>query len=627
MFSIALKAANRAGTLRNCVLLLFLFLIGAQSQAQVLRVVKGVFTDTTNSNIPVVIGATVKDDALVFGSETGGQIKLYDKGLLSFSGGFTIKAELYFEQTPNYPLAMKVSSLSADFKNGKFNSSWMSFPSEPIFTTKTSQYNYYPVGTELLNGYATLPLNEWVKVEINYDESLGITTTKINGVEDRRLVRYRGKEKVWSVLNQPMYFLQNATNVRVREISFKSGQPEAAPTMTVYANGLPYTSQVQLTFDQIDKRLKLPIAVTVYQQRKGQLTRSFTMRLNNLNRKDTLIPMLAFSKEPMNVKVKTSFLEQDFEITNKPAPSPYTGKFPLVLFHAQPEDFDKVAFLGFNTVLNDFNIMSSGLPTAEIKQALDSGEAKGLKVMIVANSGSIKLDYVNTFKNHPALCGWFIANEPFGPAMMDTVRDDNNAVKLMDEKHPTMALLNNFNRLTGIDCDIIGVDPYPIPNISMRMVDDAVKAALKASNGTKPVWSVIPHYLYKMPTFEELKSMAWLGIVAGAHGVGLFEYDHRSPATPTGYYMADYADQMEKVGTVFREIATWDWLLTAKAVVYPTNNLAVHACTKTANGKTYLLVANDSRKAELSTFTVGTKLVTLTLNPLEVRQIDMATLP
>lgn len=604
----------------------FFVLMAMLSQAQVLRVKNGVFTDTTNTNVPVIIGGTIKGDALFFGTESGNQIKLYDKGLLSFVGGFTLKAELYFEQTPNYPLAMKVSSLSADFKNGKFNSSWMSFPSEPVFTTKSSQYTYYPVGTELLNGYGVLPLNEWVKVEINYDESLGITTTKINGVVDRTLVRYRGKERVWSVLNQPMYFLQNATNVRVREIVFKSGQPEAAPTMNVDVNGLPYANQVQLTFDQIDKRLKLPIWVTVYQQRKGQLTRSFTMRLNNLNRKDTLIPMLAFSKEPMNVKVKTSFLEKDFEITNKAAPSPYVGKYPLVLFHAQPVDFRKVSSLGFNTILNDFNIMSSGLPTAEIKKALDSAEAINMQVMVVANSGSIKLDYVTTFKNHPSLYGWFIANEPFGPAMMDTVRDDNNAVKLMDEKHPTMALLNNFNRLVGIDCDIIGVDPYPIPNISMRMVDDAVKAAIKACNDTKPVWSVIPHYAYKMPTFEELKSMAWLGIIAGAEGIGLFEFDHRSPATPSGYYMADFPDQMSRVGSVFREIASWDWLLTSKAVVYPTNNLAVHACTKTANGKTYLLLANDSRKAESATFQVGLKSISLTMSPLEVRMVDMATL-
>jgi hypothetical protein len=247
-------------------------------------------------------------------------------------------------------------------------------------------------------------------------------------------------------------------------------------------------------------------------------------------------------------------------------------------------------------------------------------------MIVVANSGLIKLSYVALFKNHPALYGWSLADEPWGEAMMDTIRDDNNAVKTVDEKHPTMVLMNNFNRLNGLDCDIIGVDPSPVPNISMRMVDDAVKAGIKACNDTKPVWSIIPHYPQKMPTFEELKSMAWLGIIAGASGIGLFEYDHRAPATPTGYYAGDYPDHMDKIGTVFREVASWDWLLTAKAITYTTGNLAVHACTKTALGKTYLLVANDSRKPESASFQVGSNTISLTMDPLEVRMIDMSTL-
>ncbi len=608
------------------LLSLFFLLSFFTAKAQVLRVKNGAFIDTTGRVTPTILGGTVSGDALVFGNTPGNLIQLPDNGVFNFSGGFTIKGELYFEEVPTYNFVMKVASLSTDFKNGKVNSSWMSFPSEPIFTTSPTQYNYYPVGTELLNGYNLVPVGQWVTVEISYDEYLGVTTTKINGVTDRYHIRYRGKERVWSLLNQPMRFLQNAVNVRVRELSFTSGQPEAGHGMNVYANGLPFRSQIQLTFDQIDTRLPLPIEVTISQMVPGGTFQPFAMLLKTLNRKDTLIPMPRYMNAPMTVKIKTSFLEKDFKITHKAAASPYTGKFPLLVYNVQPADFRRVAGLGFNMVMNDFSILP-GLPAANIQRSLDSAQANGMKLIVVANSGPVKIGYVNQFKSHPALYGWYLADEPSGLHMMDTIRDDNNAVKAVDATHPTMVMMNNFNKMNGLDCDIIGVDPSPVPNISMRMVDDAVKAALRASNYTKPVFSVIPHYPQKLPTREELKSMVWLGIIAGAGGIGMFEFDHRSPLTPTGYYAVDHPDHLDKIGSVFREAATWDWLLRGGPITArPTGNLAMHACTKTANGKTYLLVANDSRRAETASFMVGTIPVSLTLNPLEVRMINTARL-
>lgn len=606
-----------------------LIALGNLTQAQVLRVKDGVFADTTNQFTPVVIGGSVVGNELVFGNNAGNEVKLYDNGALHFTGGFTLTAELYFEQPPtNYALAMKVSSMSLDFKNSKLNSSWMSFPSEPIFTNKSAQFNYFPVGTELLNGYTPIPTGQWVKFEVNYDESVGVTTTKINGVVDRYHVRYRGKEKVWNVPNQPLHFLYGATNVRVRELTIRNGQPTTNPAnLNVYINGLPFRNQLQITFDQIDRRLPLPITATVYLQRLGQLTKTITLKLNTLNRKDTLIPMPAYTGVPMNVKVKTKYWEKDFTVTNRTAPSPYTDRFPIVMYHAQPEDFRLLSTLGVSVVLNDFNVMSSGLPTAEIQQSLDSALKYNMKVIVVANSGVVKLGYVALFKTHPALYGWYIADEPSGAFLTDSIRIDNNAVKMIDEKKPTLVMMNNFNRLQGLDCDIIGVDPWPIPNISLRMVSDAVKAGLAATNDTKPVMCITPHKTDRIPTLEEMRCMAWLGIIAGASSIGMFEFDHRSPATPTGYYAGSYPDHLAKIGTVYNEVRSWDWLLNAKAVLYSPTNLALHACTKTANGKTYLLLANDSRKAETGSLTIGGKTISLAMNPLEVRMVDTSTLP
>lgn len=596
--------------------------MGFFTQAQVLQVKNGVFKDITNVCTPSITGGIVQGDALVFGAASGSGIYLPDAGRVNFKGGFTLKAKVYFETTPNYQFSMKFGSYSTSFMSGgKITSNWMTFASEPIFTNKSGQYNYYPVGTELLNGYATLPLKQWVDLEYSYDEALGKTVTKINGVIDRVLDRYRGAETVSNMSGQPLRFFEGATNLRVREISFTTGRPVSTPTMNIQANGLPYRNQFLVTIDQIDPNLRLPQLVYVYAFRPGAAAVLYTFNINDTKRIDTTFPMPVWNGQPMTVQVKVAGIERNFEIVNRAAPSPFVGtKFPIVAYHAKPEDFRRLAKMGFSIIQNDFNVMGDGgAPAANIQRALDSAKVLDLGIYVVAKSGSIKQSYVTQFKNNPNLYGWYLADEPGGADLLEVTREDNNAVKLIDEKRPTMVMMNNFNRLTGLDCDIIGVDPFALPNISLRMIDDAVKAGIRAAKGTKPVFVLFPHYNTQVPNLAELKCMSWIGIIAGAYGIGIFEWDHRSLSTPKGYYVGDNPAQVAIVGTVFSEVRSYDWLLSAKNVDCQTGNLAIHACTKTVNGKTYLLLANDSRKAESATFVAGGKTVAIALAPYEVK--------
>lgn len=603
--------------------------LGNFTQAQVLRVKNGVFRDTTNVYTPSITGGSVVGDALVFGSASGNVISMEDRGRTNFTGGFTLSAEVWFDETPNYFFGMKFGSFCISFMSGgKMTSNWMTFPTEPIFTTAPGQITTYPVGTELLNGYTTLPLKQWVKLEYNYDEGTGITRTKINGVEDRILTRYRGAERVQNLPTHIIKFFENAKNCKVREIAFRTGRPttNGVPTLTVQANGLPFRNQILLSFDQIDPGLKFPLTAWVYCFRTGALTTSHPIKINGPARRDTTIPMPAWNGSPMRVQVKVAGIERNFSIVNRSAPSPYTGRFPIVAYHAQAQDFKQLASLGFSVVQNDFNVMGSGGdPAANIQRSLDSAKKYNLGVYVVANWSVTKQGYVARFKDHPNLYGWYLADEPGGAGLFDTIRTYNNAVKVIDEKKPTMVMMNNFNRLTGLDCDIIGVDPFPLPNISLRMIDDATKAAIRATNDTKPVLTLMPHYNSLIPNLAELKCMSWLAVIAGAHGIGIFEWDHRSLNTPNGYYIGNNPTQVAIIGSVFNEMRTYDWLLSAKNVNYATGNLAIHACTKTANGKTFLFLANDSRKSETATFVAAGKTISVTMAPYEVKIQDLNT--
>ena len=109
----------------------------------------------------------------------------------------TLEAWIYFEEAlvaKSVPLALKVGSFSWEIAKGKLNTSWLVFPSEPIFTTTPQQFKYFPVGGDMINGFMHVPLKKWVRLTVAYDEALGAVTTRLDGMTDRQRYRYRGAE-------------------------------------------------------------------------------------------------------------------------------------------------------------------------------------------------------------------------------------------------------------------------------------------------------------------------------------------------------------------------------------------------------------------------------------------------
>jgi hypothetical protein len=170
---------------------------------------------------------------------------------------------------------------------------------------------------------------------------------------------------------------------------------------------------------------------------------------------------------------------------------------------------------------------------------------------------------------------------------------------------------NNYSRLqdTAPACDIIATDPYPVPNVSLRAVADATLAARRAVADRKPVWTVLPQYGGKVPTREELRCMAWLAIASGANGLGFFTWDERIRDAQTGalkgWFTPEHPEQIEDLRAVLKELRSLEPILLAPpAAQQPTMlpaNPALHALIKEADGKRWLVIANDSRRAEETT--------------------------
>ncbi|MEZ0257835.1 MAG: hypothetical protein ACAI37_21325 [Chthoniobacter sp.] len=599
---------------------------------------KSELVDRTGHFKPIVTGGKVTPDPafgaclrLAAGDKTGITIK--DDGTISFEGGVTLDAWVCFDELPpekGAMLAMKIGSFAWDLQKGKFNTAWLTFPSEEIFTTTPQQFKYYPVGVELINGLMNVPVGKWVHLTASYDASLGVITTLIDGVVDRRRYRYRGPQPLLSDSKGPLTLLTGLTSCRVGAIKLSKSTPEVAPpTMEAYLNALPYRGEVMITLDHIDSRIALPIEITIVAEKaSGAASTLQKITLDSHTRRDVVFdaPTWVNSLHTFTVNATSEgrqFFTRTLRLGNvKPAGRTmihadntlsHDGKkfFPLMMYHAMPEDFPLMAELGINIVLNDFNLNRT-YPSDRagyvqgLTACLDAAEKNHLFMIASANAAFGKLFTIPVAREHPALLLWYGDDEPWGD--LTRLSESYNTIKMIEPNLPVLIVQNNYSRLqdTAPAADILATDPYPIPNVSLRAVCDATQSSIRAVAGRKPVWAVLPQYGGKVPTREELRGMIWLAIASGANGLGFFTWDERirDPQTSAlhGWFTKEHPEQIEDLRSVLREVHALEAvLLTSNAEKQPAfapANPALHALLKEADGHRYLIVANDSRRAE-----------------------------
>lgn len=596
--------------------------------------------DRTGQIQPESSGSIVRDERFNWAWKlNAGGIVIKDTGSLRFDGGLTLDTWLRFDEPlpeKGALFALKVGSFDWDFQNGKVNTAWMVFPSEPIVGVTPPQYNYYPVGGDMINGLMSVPLGRWVRLTACYDEALGVTTTLIDGLVDRRRFRYRGPQRLQSDGKKPLTMLQGIPGCQVASVKLSAGPPDVLPpTMETYLQVLPFRGQVMLTLDHIDPRLPLPIEVVVVTEKaSGEATTLQTIRLDSHARRDVLfaaatswfntlhtysVSAAAGGRQFYSRSVRLANVKPAGRVTFDGAIASRDGKkfFPLMIYHAMPEDFPLMVELGFNLVLNDFNLFRAhGGDRAgyarELVECLDAAQKNNLGMIVSANAAFGKLHTVAAAKDHPALALWYGADEPWGD--LARLQESYNTIKLLAPDPPVLVVQNNYSRLqdTAPGADILAVDPYPVPNVSLRAVADATQSARRAVADYKPVWTVIPQYGGKVPTRIELRCMAWLAIASGAGGLGVFTWDERSRDPQTralrGWFTKEHPENIEDLRAVIGELRAGESVLVAPPAArqpsFAAANPAVHVLLKEPPGKRWLIAANDSRTAEEATLTI-----------------------
>ena len=238
----------------------------------------------------------------------------------------------------------------------------------------------------------------------------------------------------------------------------------------------------------------------------------------------------------------------------------------------------------------------------------------------VAHSKKMGNDYVKEMfekvKDHPAILAWYICDEL--PSSMDwALRERHQLLKRLDPDHPTWCVIyepENYRPFLG-GYDIAGVDPYPIGNhgdakaTSISIASSWTLEAKNAMFGFRPIWNVPQAFNWAwyrkaeygkngvdMPTEEELRSMTWQSIAAGANGIVYYSffniYDgEKEPLRSQIFnYVCKVAQEVRD-----REQILLSPLPPPEIVRLPKGVVA--RSWKTRDGDIYLLACNTLRKA------------------------------
>lgn len=608
---------------------------------------KGAFEATVKG------GEIVPDErfghALQFGEEGGNGISVKDGGKLDFSRGLTLEAWIQLQQPdektphPGGPLFVKMGSFYTTLKANKFNVDWMVFPTVPVATTTDKQFKTYPVGGTGFPGYIALPANRWVHVALTYDPVLKVARSWVDGQPD--WTEYYPREEAMPLQNDPakaLSFLQGMKNVRVGAIrvSDVAREIEPLPPFETYVHALPYRKKSAVIFDHIIAS-HLPVEVTLQSGDKALQRFSLTEPQRKILVFD---PPVSQGQYPLTIKATAGGQEvysrtaemyagdntKDAVRIDEKNRLVLNGKpvFPLMIYHTFIEDVPQLAKLGFTLFTPrypDSKLM--GLPTRDdktiaiAKQYLDAAKASNIYMapgggIFGAGGGSTQVNEkgIKALTDDPALGVWYGADEP-GRSKIEQLQPGYTAAKQIGTR-PVFSVTNRSDHMPTLaqTADILGSDPYPLPNISLRAVADFTKYSANATAGLKPVWTVIPQYQYresdnKRPTEQEMRCMAYLAIASGAQGLGIYAWDDRDAITKEGWYTKEHPEDVKILETVMGELNALQNVLiipnSTRSLTFAPDNPALHAALKEDGDDNYLLLVNDSRKAESATLSLA----------------------
>ncbi len=177
---------------------------------------------------------------------------------------------------------------------------------------------------------------------------------------------------------------------------------------------------------------------------------------------------------------------------------------------------------------------------ADYRRQLDYALANRLYVMpalfrkgLINHQGFLNISairkIVKGLKDHPALLGWDLVDEPECYQITgDTMRKAYHAVKEADPDHVVWVNLcyrEQFKNYSGCS-DFASYDHYPIPSEPVSLLDEWNRD-IAAAFPRKPLISYLQSYNpegIRLPTYEELRAMAFINYVHNSQAMMVYAW-------------------------------------------------------------------------------------------------------
>ncbi len=141
------------------------------------------------------------------------------------------------------------------------------------------------------------------------------------------------------------------------------------------------------------------------------------------------------------------------------------------------------------------------------------------------------INEIITFRDHPALLAWYIADEPTGHKVAPEVLEEAyRTIREYDPWHPvTIVFMAPFLSAKNYSnaLDIVMADPYPVPDMPVTLAGNVAGQLSAEFTGKKPVW-IVPQvfgggeWWGREPSLQEMRTMTYQAIIRGARGIQYF---------------------------------------------------------------------------------------------------------
>ncbi len=232
------------------------------------------------------------------------------------------------------------------------------------------------------------------------------------------------------------------------------------------------------------------------------------------------------------------------------------------------------------------------------------------------------------FKDAPSLLAWYI-NDEFPPEYVDRLNAHYNLIAAEDPNHPVLSIIINPSQTDFYlnSTDVIGSDPYVVPNLPLFKVGEAAKTVAQLTEYSRPVWMVIQSHNtgnyrefipntqdYRTPTYNEMRSMSWQAITEGAEGLIYYSYFDlkRNPDVPFDIQWSNLKKITAEIDSFSDVLLSPDKPDTIQVRPIGENNTWFNWTTRNYGSRLYIFVVNNGQSEGRLEFSVPGKYKTVT---------------